>query len=43
MKELDGSMVEGLQEQLTAQKTGKGIKETFRTVDVLAVATTNHI
>ena len=34
------SVAESMQEQLTAQKTGKGNKEYLRTVDVLAVATT---
>ena len=34
------SVAESMQEQLTAQKTGKRNKENLRTVDVLAVATT---
>ena len=35
------SVAEGMQGQLTAQKTGKGNEENLRrTVDVLAVATT---
>ena len=37
------SLAESMQEQLTAQKTDMGNKENLRrTVDVLAVATSNH-
>ena len=34
------SVAESMQEQSTAQKTGKWNKENLRTVDVLAAATT---